>query len=61
MGLTGSLGDMLSVKTLFVALLAVLWVVGLLDQLHSWEAGSRYMVLSGLIAAIAMLKGGYSA
>jgi hypothetical protein len=52
---------MLSVKTLFVALLAVLWVAGLLDQLHSWETGSRYMVLSGLMAAIAMLKGGYSA
>jgi hypothetical protein len=52
---------MLSVKTLFVALLGVLWVVGLLDQLHSWETGSLYMVLSGLMAAIAMLKGGYSA
>ena len=51
---------MLSVKTLFVVLLAVLWVIGLLDQLHSWESGSRYMALSGLMAAIAMLKG-YSA
>jgi hypothetical protein len=52
---------MLSVKTLFVALLAVLWLAGLLDQLHSWEAGARYMVLSGLIGAIAALKGGFSA
>jgi hypothetical protein len=60
MGLTG-VGDMLSVKTMFVALLAVLWVAGLLDQLHSWETGSRYMVLSGLMAAVAMLRGGYSA
>jgi hypothetical protein len=51
---------MLSVKTLLIALLAVLWVAGLIDQFHSWETGSRYMVLSGLIAAIAMLRGGYS-
>jgi hypothetical protein len=52
---------MLSVKTVFVVLLAVLWVAGLLDQLESWETGSRYMVLSGLMTAIAMLKSGYSA
>jgi hypothetical protein len=48
---------MLSVKTVLVLLLAVLWVIGLIDQLHSWEAGGRYMALSGLMAAIAMLRG----
>jgi hypothetical protein len=54
--LTGS-AYMWSVKALAITLLAALWLIGLLDQFHSWETGSRYVVLSGLMVAIAALKG----
>ena len=42
-----------------VALLAVmsaLWIYGLLGQIHSSEAGMRYLALSAAIVAVGVLR-----
>jgi hypothetical protein len=38
------------------AFLAALWVFGLVGQLHSAEAGMRYLVLSMAILAVAVWR-----
>ena len=47
-------------KTALLSILAACWIVGLLNQFHSWDTVLRYLVLSMLIVAIVAAKRQYS-
>jgi len=47
-------------KTALLSILVACWIVGLLNQFHSWDTILRYLVLSMLIVAIMAAKRQYS-
>ena len=47
-------------KTALLSILVAWWIVGLLNQFHSWDTTLRYLVLSMLIVAIVTAKRRYS-
>jgi hypothetical protein len=42
-------------KYAILAASSVLWLLGLADQLHSWEMTGKYLVISALMAVLALL------
>jgi hypothetical protein len=47
-------------KTALLSILVACWIVGLLNQFHSWDTILRYLVLSMLIVAIVAAKRQYA-
>ena len=46
---------MVALKYCAFAVASAIWLGGLADQLHSWELTGKYLVISALMAAAALL------
>jgi uncharacterized protein YidB (DUF937 family) len=46
---------MAALKYGLAALLSVLWAAGLIDQMHSWAATAKYMIISLLMVVVSLL------